>query len=110
MEPDRKELTDGELDNMLGEWKTPPSPARLREAIFGPAPAHWWRRMWAQSIRVPLPVAAGIVVLLAAGAWRWAIPAKRERVVEPAQVVSFREFRPVTELRPRIIRRERAKD
>lgn len=97
------EMTDDELRGILRQWEAPPAPARLRAAIFPDARAPWWRR----SIRIPAPVAACVVVLLALGLWRWVAPP--ERVVEyrekPVEVVTFREFQPVKELRPRIIRR-----
>ncbi len=102
---DNQELTDDELDGMLRQWDAPSAPARLRAAVFPETRARWWQR----SIRVPLPVAACVAVLLAAGTWRWVVP--RERVTEvvyrekPAEVLTFRELQPVTEFQPRIIRR-----
>ena len=108
MEPiDDQNLTDRELDGMLKQWKTPPAPARLHDAVFPAPDLPWWRR----SIRMPLPVAACLVLLIALGAWRWAVP--RERVIyreNTAQVLTFRDLEPVTELRPRIIRRSRAEN
>ena len=103
MEP----LEDRELDQVLRQWPAPEVPARLRATVFPPRDAPWWRR----SIRVPLPVAAAAAVLIAAGVWRWVTP--RERVVyrdSTAKVLSFEDLRPVTELRPRIIRRRHAQN
>ena len=112
MEPlENQDLTDQELDGMLRQWQTPPAPGRMRAAVFPERGAPWWR--W--SIRIPLPAAACLVVLLAAGAWRWAVPDERvvTRVVyrdNAAGVLTFRELQPVTELRPRIIRRGHAEN
>ncbi len=112
MEPlDDQDLTDQELDRMLRQWEAPPAPARLRAALFSQSAAPWWKR----SIRIPLPVAACLAVLLAMGAWRWVTP--RDRVVtrvayrdNTAQAMTFHELQPVTELRPRIIRRGHAEN
>ena len=125
MEPfDPDELTDPELDNLLKKWEAPPAPARLRTAVFPEESGPKWRRLWSASLRVPMPVAAALAILLAAGAWQWRrpvatrelvrterveVPVWKERVVtrtvyrclpaSPAQTL-----KPVAELRPRIIR------
>jgi hypothetical protein len=112
MEPiEHRNLTDRELDGMLQRWKAPEAPARLHAALFPAPDMPWWRR----SIRIPLPVAACLMLLLLAGVWRSLSP--RERVVtqivyreHAAGTVSFRDLRPVTELRPRIIRRGHAEN
>jgi hypothetical protein len=98
MEPfEEHELSDRELDALLPEWKAPAAPARLRAAVFPKAARPWWRNLWRASIRIPVPVAFGVLLLLAAGLWR--SPA---RVITPDRRV---EVRPVAELQPRIIRR-----
>jgi cytochrome c-type biogenesis protein CcmH/NrfG len=94
------EMTDDELRGMLRRGEAPAAPARLRAAVFPEKRAPWWRR----SVRVPAPIAACILVLLALGLWRAMTP----RVVyreAPREYVTFREYQPVKELRPRIIRR-----
>jgi hypothetical protein len=107
MEP----LEDRELDGMLREWKAPPAPAGLRAAVFTGRAVPWWRR----SIRLPLPAAACLLILLLAGLWRWVVP--REPVVnnvvythQAAEVLTFKDLRPVSELQPRIIRRKDARN
>ena len=90
--PDSNELTDRELDALLPAWKTPPAPQRLRTSLFGAPKTQWWRR----SIRIPVPVAALLLVLLAVAAWQSMKP------VPPRD--NGGELQPVTELRPRIIR------
>jgi hypothetical protein len=101
MEP----LDDRELSTMLGEWKTPEAPSRLRGRLF-PQRAAWWHRFWQVQIRVPLPVAIFAVLLLALGLWRWSAPPAAPG--QSATVLTFRELTPVKELKPRIIRRNRA--
>jgi hypothetical protein len=133
MEPfEREELTDRELSGLLREWKAPDAPAGLRAAVFGPAaageaPLPWWRRFWSLSIRVPAPVAFAAALLLAASVWGgWRrpqpiplkparpqvivetktveVPVVKERVVYRDRPQPHNGWRPVAELRPRIIR------
>jgi hypothetical protein len=109
------ELSDQELDRLLREqWKSPQAPARLRGKIFPPpGGASWWRglwwRFWSISIRVPLPVACCLTILLVAAAWRWqvrlAASAEQLRETPPLEVP---KFQPVVELRPRIIKVQNA--
>jgi hypothetical protein len=127
MEPyDREPLTDRELDAALREWDAPAVPARLRAAVFG-TPQPWWRRSWTLSIRIPLPVACALVLVLAAAAfavWRRPVPVPlkppppqvivetktvevpvvQERVVYRNRPQPSTAWKPVAELRPRIIR------
>lgn len=60
MEP----LNDDELNRLLSRWEAPQKPASLKSKIFVRKPPIW-RRLWTTSLRVPLPVAASIVLLLA---------------------------------------------
>jgi len=93
MHPDeRDELTEQELDALLPGWKTPAAPARLRTSLFGAAETKWWR----MSIRIPVPVAALLLVLLAVAAWQSMKPVTER--------YGGSELQPVTELRPRIVR------
>jgi hypothetical protein len=102
MDPfDRNELSDGELDALLPEWKVPQAPARLRAALFPEPPKPWWRAIWSASIRIPLPAALCLALLLIAAA------AYRDRAVYARAVreqANLQTLQPVTELRPRIIR------
>ena len=88
--PEKNELTEQELDALLPAWKTPQAPARLRTSLFTAAETKWWR----MSIRIPVPVAALLLVLLAVAAWQWMKPVTG----------GGSDLQPVTELRPRIIR------
>ena len=101
MEP----LDDRELNEILREWEAPGAPARLRRALFPTREAGpWWRSMWRAEIRIPVPLAVCLALLLAAGVW-WSRPVPPPRITQSADVVTVRELRPVKELKPRIIRR-----
>jgi hypothetical protein len=134
MEPfEREELNDRELSGLLREWKAPDAPPGLRAAVFGPAaageaPLHSWRKFWSLSIRVPAPVAFAAALLLAAAVWAgWPlpqpvaprpasppqvivetktveVPVVKERVVYRDRPQPYNGWKPVAELRPRIIR------
>jgi hypothetical protein len=134
MEPfEKDELSEGELDRLLGEWNAPTAPARLRAALFQKSHAPWWRRLWTLSIPIPLPIACVLVFVIAATVWRGAMPrvpqviVKTERVEVPVvqervitkyvykkekAAISFdiQGLKPVAELRPRIIRSADAKN
>ena len=89
---------DQELNSMLQEWKAPAPGAHLRAAIFPEAP--WWQRVLRAEIRIPVPVAVCLVMLLLAAIWVY-----RPQPESLVQAVTFRELRPVKEFKPRIIRR-----
>jgi hypothetical protein len=106
MEPfEHDELTDRELDRILAEWKSPEAPARLRTALFREESTSLWSRFWSISFRVPLPVACGLIFLLALFFWRW-----ESRPDHPVAVSNPSELQPVKEIRPRIIRRQDAQN
>ncbi len=133
MEPfERDELSDGELDELLRKWEAPAAPARLRAAVFPETARPWWQRLWQGSIRIPVPAGVVLALLAAVAIWRWPAPAPKvvtkterlevpviqERVVNrivyrdrvPERQVDVQKLRPVTELRPVIIRRENAQN
>ena len=96
------ELSDEELDQRLREWKAPSAPAHLRAAVF---PSRSW---WRTSILIPVPVACCLFVLLCAALFA-AFRKETVRVEYRDSGLSQKvEWRPVTELRPRIIRRNHA--
>jgi len=109
MEP----LDDQELSTMLREWRVPEAPRRMRAKLFPPR-AVWWQRVWQVEIRIPLPVAICVVLLLAFGLWRSMAPRQLAEVPtvrpQPAEMLTFRELTPVKELKPRIIRRNHAEN
>ncbi len=136
MEPfEKDQLSQNELDALLREWKAPAAPAGLRASLFG-APRPWWQRFWTVSLRVPLPVACALALLAGVAVWRVSRPqpappappaqvvVRTERVEVPVDRVvtryvsqppppsglTFKELRPVSELRPVIIRSNDAKN
>ena len=60
---------DPELGNLLRQWRVPPHSAALEERVLG-ANQPWWRFLLTGSIRVPVPLALGLAVLMTFGAWR----------------------------------------
>ena len=62
---------DGELKNLLEQWRTPEIPGSLDRSILSAYRRNfhyqsWWRRYLTGSIRLPIPVAATVLVLLCA--------------------------------------------
>lgn len=102
MEP----MNDDELRDLLRQWEAPEAPVRLEGRIFGERPRQPWHRwLMTGSVRVPVPAFA--LVLLALSALAYVLPRGGQAPARPAEVreVSFSEFQPVAELKPRIIRR-----
>jgi hypothetical protein len=149
---------DPELHNLLKEWQAPAPSASMENRVLS-SRRSWIHLLLSGYVRVPIPVAACLVVAIAAGGWRLSrpvvppapkivvkserveVPVIRERVVtklvyrdRPAplpendhsltldkqplsnthflnaglpkgdHVLTFDELRPVTELRPTVIR------
>jgi hypothetical protein len=70
-EPDDGVGTDRELKNLLNEWRVPGPTAALGERVFSDYRRQfqhrtWWRRWLAGSIRLPVPVATILGLLLCA--------------------------------------------
>jgi hypothetical protein len=67
---DRDTERDEELHRLLARWSAPVVPDRLDERVLAAfrkqtgAGAPWWERLFTSSVRVPLPVALGVLVLL----------------------------------------------
>ena len=99
MEPlENDDLSDLELDRILNEWKTPAAPARLRTALF-PQRAPWWRAVWTASVRVPAPALYVLALLILLALLR-----PGPQVLQPRAGLDFNEWKPVAELRPKVIR------
>ena len=77
---------DRELGRLLQEWAVPAVPDALDDRMKGLFRAHvrppLWRRLFSTSIRVPLPVAVAVLLLLAAAFW---IPRRPAAPVESAE-------------------------
>jgi hypothetical protein len=128
MEPD----DDPQLRNLIREWRVPPLSKAFEERVLSNRKTGW-RFLLSGHIRVPVPIACCLVVLMAAGVWHWAnlerpspprvvvkterveIPVVRDRVVtkfvnkggtpiKRSHTLTFHELKPVAELQPRVIR------
>ena len=60
---------ESELRELLREWKVGNAPASLESRVLGSRHA-WWHVLIHGYIKVPVPVACGLVILLMLGAWR----------------------------------------
>lgn len=93
---------DPRLKRLLHEWQVPNAPDTLDRRMFG-QPRPWWRILVTSRVRVPLPVAIAVSVLLV---WL-ATLAVRDRVpdVEPhGTTYDLRGFQPVKSVNVRIER------
>jgi hypothetical protein len=59
---------DPQLRSVLKEWKAPETPVSLEQAVLGQRDS-WWHFFLRGYIRVPVPVACALVVLLSIGVW-----------------------------------------
>ena len=98
---------DPELTALLAEWKPPPAPASLEAAVYAQAKAQpRWRRWLSAEIRVPLPIGAvGLVVALLL-----ALALAGNRTAPTGDALDVRDFQPVDDLNPRIIRSSHEND
>jgi len=98
MEPD----DDPRLKRLLNEWEVPNAPDTLDERVFG-QPTPWWRILVTSRVRVPLPLAFAVSVLLV---WL-ATVAVRDRIPDvgpPGTTYDLRGFQPVNFVNVRIER------
>jgi hypothetical protein len=96
-----EQMSDDELRRALREWRAPPAPPTLEGRVFGGARKPWWNWLFTGSVRIPVPVCAVLILVLAGLA---AFSVRRQPSVQPASGAAFAEFQPVKELKPRIIR------
>jgi hypothetical protein len=97
MEP----LNDDELNRLLARWEAPPAPSHLERRIFGKQP--WYRWLWASSIPVPVP--ALMLLLLLVSALVYFTPRSKPTLPTTVRELKFSDFQPVSEIKPRIVRR-----
>ena len=65
------ERNDSDLRQLLREWKAPQTPASLESRVLPPR-QNWWRVLLHGYIRIPVPVACCLAILMAGAAWRLA--------------------------------------
>lgn len=98
MEP----LNDDELSRLLTKWEAPSAPGSLNQRVFAHEP-RGFRRIWAASFRVPVPVAVAAAVLIAI--WLSYAPRPQETPAAVQPMVQPPErtlagFEPVAKLEP----------
>ena len=62
-----------QLHRLLQEWKTPPLSAALDKRVLSLRRSPWSFLLHG-SVRVPMPVMSGLILMLAFGVWRYAKP------------------------------------
>ena len=99
---------DRDLSRLLREWKAPDAPPTLRQNLrIGPSrppdgpSSPWWRWLFAGTIRVPVPVALVVALMLAA--WAYTRLPGTVPPTEPVPTVSLADFEPVRQLEPRVV-------
>jgi hypothetical protein len=93
---------DPRLKRLMQEWQVPNAPDALEQRVLGQR-RPWWRSLLTSRVRVPLPVAIAVSVLLV---W-FAALAVRDRVPEvqpPGTTYDLRGFQPVNSVSVRIER------
>lgn len=69
-----KPNNDSELRSLLQEWKAPELSPSVEERVLRAARHRWWHTLLHGYVRIPVPVACGLLALILAGAWRIARP------------------------------------
>jgi len=123
---EREHGRDEALRRLLAQWSASPVPDGMDDRMLAAYRRHaggaqpWWKRFLTASVRVPLPVAVGLLVLLivtAALARRPAPPAPTAGTAEPTEPVqavrsneapvvtptSLAGFRPVDEVTATVV-------
>jgi len=118
---ERDDVRDEELDGLLRRWGAPVLPEGMDERMLAAyrrqvrAAEPWWIRLFTAQVRVPLPVAVGLLMLLVvtaalalrpvapsptAGTSASSAPVQAARVAAPAVVTrtSLSGFQPVSEV------------
>ena len=99
-------LNDDELNALLRRWEAPAAPAGLHARIFSRQAVlklPGWHWLLNGSFRVPVPVAAALILLVALWAYVQAPQPSQPPPLAPEPVVSLADFRPVERLEPRFV-------
>jgi hypothetical protein len=75
MQPnDDSRQQDSQLSDVLQEWQAPATPGSLEQRVLAVSrtttPQPWWRFLLNGYIRVPVPVACCVAVVVIFAAWR----------------------------------------
>jgi hypothetical protein len=94
-------LNDDELTTLLRQWDAPATPPDLHARVF--RRRAWWHWLLTGSFRVPVPVAAALLLLIAVWAYRQVPPDPPPASVTSEPVVSLADFRPVERVEALIV-------
>jgi hypothetical protein len=96
MQPNHDPHDDAQLRGLLREWEAPETPASLERRVLRARPSHPYRSPWFLAawrflvggyIRVPVPVACALAVLLSVAAWKVSVrppaPCAAENTIAP---------------------------
>jgi len=123
---ERDDIRDEELDGLLRRWGAPVVPDGMDERVLAAyrrqvrAAEPWWSRLFTATVRVPLPVAVGLLMLLVvtaalalrpvaesptAGTGGPSQPVQAVRAVDPAVVTrtDLSGFQPVSEVTATVV-------
>lgn len=96
-------LNDDQLDALLKQWEAPASaPAGMERALLAKVHEPFWRRFWTMSIRIPVPVAAALIIGF--GLWLSLAASNPAAPREPMQAEHVGGFEPVKEWKTTIER------
>jgi hypothetical protein len=126
---ERDDRRDEELDGLLRRWSAPVVPEGMDERMLAAyrrqvrAAEPWWSRLFTASVRVPMPVAVGLLMLLVitatlalrpaappptAGTSGPSDPVQAARTLDPAVVTrtDLSGFEPVSEVTATVVVQE----
>ena len=100
MEP----LNDNELNDLLRQWEAPGAPPHLELRILGGRRERlWYRWLLTGDIRIPVPALTLLLAIFCV--WTYVLLRNSQATPASAREVRLSDFQPVSELKPRIIRR-----
>ena len=92
-------IDDQELSRLLRQWDAPAAPLGLKHRVFQQRRPSW-RWLLTGTIRVPVPLGAAALALLAL--WAYSNVSTFAPVTRSEPTVSLADFRPVDQIEPRI--------
>jgi hypothetical protein len=97
------EPNDPQLRNLLHEWEVPGAPPSLEERVLG-KPGPWWRFLFTGYIRVPVPVGIATALALVLLTVFFLRGRGATSDSQAGVTVNLKDFRPVNEVKIRMIR------